>query len=365
MPDIKRGNILAKILDYFLTEKLKLPKDNIWFIGLRRFFNNPKALFGTLFLLLIITTAFLANFIAPFDPNEQILEISSKGLFYNAEVISKKNNNMIKIIPIKSLIRESDEKIEVIDFMDKKRIFYKTELLETNDGKYTKVITYFLGTDRFGRDILSRLIFGSRISLSVGLISQSISVIIGIILGSLAGYFRGFYDKTIMWIVNVVWAFPSILFVIALSLVLGKGYWQAFVAIGLTSWVEIARVMRGQVITIMETEYIESAKSSGFGALRIIVKHILPNCTAPLLVTATVGLANAVIFEASLSFLGLGVQPPTPSWGQMVFDGYKYLVTGSNYGMVLVPSFAIFLTVYSINLIGDGLRDAFDPKLKK
>ena len=201
--------------------------------------------------------------------------------------------------------------------------------------------------------------------MTVGLISQSIAIVIGILLGSFAGYFRGITDKIIMWLINVVWSFPSILLVISISVVLGKGYWQAFVAIGLTSWVEIARIVRGQFITLKESEYVEAAKSLGFGKRRIIFRHILPNSLSPVIVTSTVGLANAIIFEASLSFLGLGVQPPTASWGQMIFDGYKYLITGTNFGLVLYPSLAIMLSVFAVNLIGDGLRDSLDPKLKK
>ena len=168
-----------------------------------------------------------------------------------------------------------------------------------------------------------------------------------------------------MWLVNVIFAFPAILLIIALSVVLGKGLWQAFVAIGLTGWVDIARIVRGQFFSLRETEFVEATKAIGFKSSRVIIRHILPNCLGPVIVTGTVGLAAAIIFEASLSFLGLGVQPPTASWGQMIFDGYKYIVVGTNWGLAVFPSIAIMLTVFAVNLLGDGLRDAFDPKLKR
>jgi len=163
------------------------------------------------------------------------------------------------------------------------------------------------------------------------MISESISIFLGVVLGALAGYFRGKTDAFVMWLINVTFAFPSILFIIALSVVLGKGYWQSFVAIGVTGWVDIARIVRGQFFSLRETEYVEATRALGYKPVRIIFKHILPNCIGPIIVTGTAGLATAIIFEASLSFLGLGVQPPTPSWGQMVFDGYKYIVAGTNW----------------------------------
>ncbi|MFZ1460840.1 MAG: ABC transporter permease [Ignavibacteria bacterium] len=199
----------------------------------------------------------------------------------------------------------------------------------------------------------------------VGLISESIAIFLGLILGALAGYYRGKTDVVIMWLVNVIFAFPAILLIIALSVVLGKGLWQAFVAIGLTGWVDIARIVRGQFFSLRETEFVEATKAIGFKSSRVIIRHILPNCLGPVIVTGTVGLAAAIIFEASLSFLGLGVQPPTASWGQMIFDGYKYIVVGTNWGLAVFPSIAIMLTVFAVNLLGDGLRDAFDPKLKR
>lgn len=339
-------------------------RKSLWQYSFIRFKRHKLAFISLIYLILLIFVSVFANFISPHNPDRQILEFTSKPSFYSSDVIQRRDINGIKIIPVKRIIKETDEKILFIDFLDKEKEEDKVNLL-SDKNNYIFKETFILGTDKFGRDLLSRLIYGARISLSVGLISQTIAFLIGIVLGSLSGYFRGWVDKVVMWLINVVWAFPSILLVISISVVLGKGYWQAFVAIGLTSWVEIARIVRGQFITLKELEYVESAKALGYGNARIIFRHILPNAMSPVIVTSTVGLANAIIFEASLSFLGLGVQPPMSSWGQMIFDGYKYLITGTNFGMVLYPSLAIMFIVFAVNLIGDGLRDSLDPKLKK
>ncbi|MCE1166290.1 MAG: ABC transporter permease [Bacteroidetes bacterium] len=342
------------------TEKGK----SLWYYSYRRFKRHKLAVSAFFFLIFIILAALFAPLISPYNPDKQLLEFSAKQPMFKSYVLIKNDAAAEKFIPVKILLDENGDAIRYIDFTDKESVISKRELAQKK-GQYVSEMRFILGTDKFGRDILSRLIYGARISLSVGLISQSIALLIGVFFGSIAGYYRGMQDKVTMWLVNVVWAFPSILLVIAISIVLGKGFWQAFVAIGLTGWVDIARVIRGQIISIRESEYVEAARAAGFGDLRIIMRHVLPNSFSPVIVTSTVGLANAIIFESSLSFLGLGVQPPTASWGQMVFDGYRFLITGTNFGMVLFPSLAILLTVFAVNLIGDGIRDAFDPRLKK
>lgn len=223
--------------------------------------------------------------------------------------------------------------------------------------------TFLLGTDKYGRDLLSRIILGTRVSFSVGFISVFISLLIGVPLGAMAGYYGGFLDKLIMWFINVIWSIPTLLMVIALTLALGKGFWQVFVAVGFTMWVEVARMVRGQFLSLREKEYVQAAQVLGFSEMRIILKHILPNALAPIIVISAANFAAAILIESGLSFLGIGAQPPMPSWGSMIKDHYAYLIVGKAY-LALAPGIAIMLLVLAFMMLGNALRDALDVRVK-
>jgi peptide/nickel transport system permease protein len=239
---------------------------------------------------------------------------------------------------------------------------YQSEFMQTFIGSYNiKSQTFYFGTDIYGRDLLSRILNGIRISLSVGFIAVFISLFIGITLGLIAGYFRGKTDDIIMWFVNVVWSIPTLLMVIAITLALGKGFWQVFVAVGLTMWVEVARIVRGQVLSIRELEYVEAGKALAYKPFRIIFKHILPNVIGPVIVISAANFAAAILIEAGLSFLGIGAQPPIPSWGGMIKDHYSYIIMDKAY-LAIIPGMAIMSLVLAFMLLGNGLRDAFDVK---
>ena len=214
---------------------------------------------------------------------------------------------------------------------------------------------------KYGRDLLSRILVGARISFSIGFVAVFISLLIGVLLGSIAGYFGGKWDTLIMWLINVTWSIPTLLLVIAITLALGKGFWQVFIAVGLTMWVEVARVVRGQVMSVKEMQYVTAAEALGFSDFRIISKHILPNILAPVIVISAANFAAAILIESGLSFLGIGAQPPMSSWGAMIKDHYNYIILGKPY-LALIPGLCIMSLVMSFMLIGNTLRAALDVK---
>lgn len=221
---------------------------------------------------------------------------------------------------------------------------------------------FLLGTDKFGRDMLSRLMAGTIVSLSVGLISVLISLVLGLSLGAAAGYFGGLIDDAITWLINVVWSVPTLLLVIAITFALGKGFVQVFVAVGLTMWVEVARVVRGQVMGIRNLEYVEAARALGYSSFRILARHVVPNAIGPVLVISAANFASAILLEAGLSFLGIGAQIPMASWGQMIKEHYPYITTSMAY-LAVLPGLCIVLLVLAFMLVGNGLRDSFDTRI--
>ncbi|MBT5956518.1 MAG: ABC transporter permease [Candidatus Marinimicrobia bacterium] len=243
--------------------------------------------------------------------------------------------------------------------------FINTENIQSLDHRLlpSGESKHLLGTDHFGRDILLRIVVGAGISLKVGLLASSISLIMGILLGLIAGYFGKWVDTLIMRITDIMMAFPVLLFLIAISATFEPGINTAMIAIGAVSWPPMARLMRSQVLMLKSREFISSAEALGFSHSRILFFHILPNCLAPIIVTFTLGISGAIMAEASLSFLGLGVQPPTPSWGSMINEGKDFLRIAP--GISVYPGIAIAITVLAFNLVGEGLRDALDVKLEK
>jgi peptide/nickel transport system permease protein len=221
---------------------------------------------------------------------------------------------------------------------------------------------HFMGTDQYGRDVFSRLLYGARISLAVGLVAVSIYIFIGTFVGAVAGYYGGIVDALLMRLVDILLCIPTFFLILMVIAFIGPSIVNVMIIIGLTSWTDVARLVRGEVLSLKEREFVQAAKVIGMKDVRIIMKHILPNAMGPILVVATLGIGGAILTESSLSFLGLGVQPPTASWGNMLQEGKDHLTDA--WWLVTFPGLAIFITVLGYNLLGEGLRDLLDPRLR-
>ena len=353
----------------------------------KRFRKNSSALLGLIIIILAVGVAVFGYFIAPDNsPNAdfETIEIQAKRPGFTQLFLKLSGDTSMKVGWLhqllfgkpnpEQLIPVSSYSVSGDSLMVKKYISEDSSILQvysitaiTNNhpaelmSRDLVTKKYWLGTDLLGRDILSRLIIGTRVSLSVGFIAVIISLFIGILLGALAGYYRGWLDEIILWLINVTWSIPTLLMVFAITMAIGKGFWQIFIAVGLTMWVSVARLVRGQVLAVKELEYVQAAKVLGFTDARIIIRHILPNILGPIMVIAAGNFATAIIIEAGLSFLGIGVQPPQPGWGLMMKENYNFIIT-HNPLLAIVPGIAIMLLVLAFNLLGNGLRDALDVK---
>ncbi|RYG19816.1 MAG: ABC transporter permease [Chitinophagaceae bacterium] len=356
------------------------PSKKIW----KKFKRNRLAFGGLIFILILMLMGVLGYLITPDQTpyaNTMHLQLSNKKPFRSFDfLIIHHNKNIKKVnlfekmlygqeatvrsVPITAYRIQGDQ-VFVREYIgdDEKaeETSYKINSKANFEKEYIYRQTFYLGTDMYGRDLLSRLILGIRVSLSVGLMAVLISLGIGVSLGAMAGYFGGKTDAAISWFMNVIWSLPSLLLVIAISFALGKGFWQIFIAVGLSTWVDVARLVRGQVMSLKEVEFVEAAKALGFSTQRTIVKHILPNIAGPILVVASANFASAILLETGLSFLGFGAQPPMPSWGSMIKEHYAYIIMDAAY-LAVLPGLAIMLTVYAFNVLAIGLRDAFDVK---
>lgn len=299
-----------------------------------------------------------------FEGNDLVYEEYTGSTPNNGTEIRENLADVVYSINYKSPVVNNEEKgfVEFYEFGNPQKL-HKTVSELREMVKEDNIITrkYYLGTDPNGRDMLSRLLLGTRVSLSVGFVSVIISIVIGVLLGAVAGYFRGWVDDLIMWVINVVWSIPTLLLVIAITLVLGKGFWQVFVAVGLTMWVEVARVIRGQILSIREKEFVEAGRALGYTDRRLIWRHVLPNVLSPVIVISAANFASAILIEAGLSFLGIGAQIPTPSWGSMISKHRDFLLLDASY-LAILPGLMIMVMVLAFVLLGNGLRDSLDTK---
>lgn len=359
-------------------------------LTLQKFKKNGWGVFSFLFLCTCILVALFAYVLAPDNSknaNQMHLSIQSKSPGFKVEILtipynSNENNSFSELffgknntateIPI-SNYTIANNSLQIIEYNNegneglKKEfnlsLFPKATIISEVSELYISEKKFLLGTDKYGRDLLSRMLIGIRISLAIGFVSVFISLIIGVTMGAIAGYYGGKVDAVIMWLINVTWSIPTLLLVIAITLALGKGFWQVFIAVGLTMWVEVARVVRGQVMGVKQMQYVKAAKALGFHDFKIILKHILPNSMAPVIIISAANFAGAILIESGLSFLGIGAQPPMPSWGGIIKDHYSYIILGKPY-LAIIPGLAIMSLVTVFVLIGNALRDAMDVKTR-
>lgn len=339
--------------------------------------------FGFIFFCFLISI--FSYFIIPDNSrfsNQMHLEINSKPPGFSAQFIIIPNENSNKqnfisrmfvgnMYPNDEILISSynfnDNSIEYRDLYDseKKSIEYskfpKGSDKKTIETKYIKTRKYIFGTDNYGRDVFGRIVLGTRVSISIGIIAVLISLLIGVTIGLISGFYGGVIDKFFMMIINIFWSIPTLLLVIAFSLALGKGFWQVYVAVGLTMWVEVARVVRGQVISEKNKDYITATKVLGFSDFRIFYNHLLPNIIGPILIISAANFASAILIESGLSFLGIGTQPPMPSWGSMIKDNYQYIILGKEY-LAIIPGLSIMLLVTSFMFLGNNLESYFKSR---
>jgi len=342
------------------------------------FFNIKKNLSGIISLVFIILVGLIAFFAYAISPdnsknaNQMHLSIHSKAPGFEVDMLVIPNDIEPQTFINKLLYGDNNPDIEIpiinykisndtLYYQEFNQFDYRTLNLQLIDGSAVVKKKFYLGTDKFGRDVLSRIIIGARISFSIGFVAVFISLIIGLIMGCLSGYYSGFVDQIIMWLINVTWSIPTLLLVIAITLALGKGFWQVFIAVGLTMWVEVARVVRGQVKSLKQREFITAAHVLGFSDFRIITRHILPNITSPLIIISAANFAASILIESGLSFLGLGAQPPMSSWGSMIKDHYNYIILGEPF-LAIIPGVCIMMLVMAFMLLGNSLRDVLDVK---
>ena len=367
---------------------MKKTRTSLTVLTLQKFKKNYWGVFSFAFLVFCVLVAVFAYVLAPDNSqnaNQMHLSIHSKSPGFHIEMLTiptkkvPKNSFSVFFFGKKS----NDTEIPISNFSIEKNTLLITEYTsDGNDGlqksypislfpkattvkeipkHYISTKKFYLGTDKYGRDLLSRMLIGIRISLAIGFVAVFISLVIGITMGAIAGYFGGKVDAVIMWLINVTWSIPTLLLVIAITLALGKGFWQVFIAVGLTMWVEVARVVRGQVMSVKQMQYVTAARALGYTDFRIITKHILPNSMAPVIIISAANFAGAILIESGLSFLGIGAQPPIPSWGGIIKDHYAYIILGKPF-LALIPGLAIMSLVAAFMLVGNALRDALDVK---